>query len=210
MPLDPRAKTWEMAKTDTVEAARFASTISDDWYRCQALAMVAWHTSAKPTFRRLAKEALKAAKKLPNPNRRVACSAWIIRAIARRGNGELEELVQECLKDILKEENPVRRADALFLLYEAVFSIETLRATVFESLWTSIAEMKSWKKGRLLSDLALVVTGTNVERAVEIARAIDKTPLREKTLVQIENKEWLGPHEFFPHYTKSVEAHPVR
>jgi len=199
-----------MAKTDAVEAARFASTISDDWYRCQALAMVAWHTSAKPTFRRLAKEAFNAANKLPNPNRRVSCSAWIIRAIAKRGNGELQELVQKCLDDIRREENPVSRADALFLLYEAVFSIEDLRETVFEGLWASITEMKSWKKDRLLSNLALVVAEADVERAVEIARAIDKTSFREKTLVQIEKKEWLGPHEFFPNYTKSVEAHPVR
>src|SRR5262245_8682547 len=117
MPLDPRTKTWELAKTDVAEAARFASTISDDWYRCQALAMVAWNTRSKPTFRRLTKEAIKAAKKLPNPNRRVSCSAWIIRAIVKHGNGELEELIRDSLKDIRNEQNPVSRADALFLLF---------------------------------------------------------------------------------------------
>ncbi|MBK6722818.1 MAG: hypothetical protein IPO41_08485 [Acidobacteria bacterium] len=210
MPLDPRKKTWEIAQTDPAAASRFAAAIPDEWYRSQALAMVAWHTKSKPSFLRIVKEALTAAKKLPGPNRRVSCSAWIIRAIARRGNIDLAETVQESLLDIEKEENPVRRADALFLVYEAVFSVVDVREMVFASLWRSISEMKSWKKDRLLSNLALTIAVDDVDRAVDITNTIAKLTLRQKTLESIRTEEWLGPHEFFPHYTKPVEARLVR
>lgn len=121
--------------------------INDDWYRCQALAMVAWHTKAKPRFQKIAKEAFKAAARLTNPNRRISCSAWIIRAIAKRGDIDLSETVEECLIDIRKEENPVSRADALFLLDEAVYSAKESKEIVFENLWNSIDEILVGKKG---------------------------------------------------------------
>ena len=210
MQIDPRQRTWDLAQVNVDEAYKFAAEISDDWFRCQALASAAWHTSSKPRFLTIANEALKSAKKLPNPNRRVSCSAWIIRAMAKRADVDISMDVQECLIDIRKEENPVRRADALFLLFEAVFSDLKIREEVFEELWNSIVEMKSWKKERLLADLALVVAGEDLDRAVDITNSITKASIERKTLEQIEKGEWLGPHEFFPHYTKPMEAHPVR
>lgn len=210
MAIDPRQKTWDLAQVNVDEAYKFAAEISDDWFRCQALATTAWHTPSKPRFLKIANEALKSAKKLTNPNSRVSCSAWVIRTMAEREDIDISMEVQECLIDIRKEENPVRRADALFLLFEAVFSDFKIREEVFEALWNSIVEMKSWKRERLLGDLALVVAGEDLNRAVNITHSITKASIERKTLEQIEKGEWLGPHEFFPHYAKSTEAHPVR
>lgn len=210
MPIDPRQETWKLAQTNVEEAYRFAMAITDDWYRCQALAMVAWHTKSKPRFQKIAKESFKASSKLTNPNRRVSCSAWIIRAMAKRGDIDLLETVEECLIDIRKEENPIRRADALLFLYEAIYSLPELRNLVFDFLWSSIDEMNSWKKERLLRDLALVVAMDDRDQAVDIANGITKNRIKRRTLEYIESRTWLGPHEFFPYYTKITEAHPVR
>jgi len=210
MPIDPRQETWNLAQKDVDEAYRFAMAITDDWYRCQALAMVAGNTKLKPRFQKIAKEAFKAASKLKNPNRRVSCSAWIIWAIAKRGDIDLTETVEECLVDISKEENPVRRADALLYLFEAVYSLPGLRGKVFEYLWNSIVEMNSWKKEQILSDLALIVAIDDNDQALEIANTITKANIKRRTLEYIETRAWLGPHEFFPYYTKITEAHPVR
>lgn len=204
--LDPRIRVWSVAQSDTTEASRLAEAIADDWYRSQALAMVAWHTKSKPAFLRLVKEALNAAKRLPNPNRRVSCSAWIIRAIAKRGSIDLSEIIQDCLLDIESEENPVRRADALFLIYQAVFSIDSLREIVLADLLRSIDEMNSWKKNRLISDLALIIAVADVSRAIDLTNTITKITLRQKTLEAIGTEKWLGPNEFFPHYTKPTKV----
>ena len=210
MPIDPRQETWKIAQTNVDEAYSFAMAITDDWYRCQALAMVAWHTKSKPRFKKITKDAFKAASNLTNPNRRVSCSAWIIRAISKRGDIDLTETVEECLTDIRKEENPVRRSDGLLLLYEAIYSLPELRKLVFDLLWSSIDEINSWKKERLLGDLALVVATDDGDRAVDIANRITKNSIKRRTLEYIESRTWLGPHKFFPNYSKPVEAHPVR
>jgi len=210
MPTDHRQETWSLAQKDVDEAYRFAMTITDDWYRCQALAIVAWHTKLKPRFQKVTKEAFKAASRLANPNRRVSCSSWVIRAIAERKDIDLSETVEECLIDIDKEENPVRRADALLFLFEAVYSLPELKQKVFDHLWRSILEMNSWKKEQLLGDLALILAIDDNDKAFEIANRITRASIKRRTFEYIETRTWLGPHEFFPYYTKTTEAHPVR
>ena len=211
MRLDPRARTWQLAGNDVDEALRFARTVTDDWYRSQSLAAVAWHHRGnKQTFLKIAKEALDAARNLPNPNRIVSCSAWTVRAMEARTDVDPSDVVDELLHIIEKEPNPVRRSDALFLLLEASFSRPELRSRVFANLLTATLAVKSWKKPRTLSELALVLAVDEPIESQRVVELIDDESLRRKTRETISKGERLGPHEFFPHYKKITEAHPVR
>ena len=211
MGLDPRAKTRRLAEKDVEEASRFARTITDDWYRSQSLAAVAWlHRGNKQTFLKVAKAALDAARKLPNPNRVVSCSAWTVRAMAVRPEVDPTDVVNELLELIGKEPNPVSRADALFLLLEACSTRPELRSKVLSQLLSTTLAVKSWKKARILSELALVLAVDEPSESQRVLTLIDNESLRRKTWDAISRGERLGPHEFFPHYKKTTEAHPVR
>jgi len=82
MSLDPRKRTWELAQTDLDAALRFARKIEGNWYRCQALAAVAWHTRPRVAFMKIVDEALAEACGIPDFYRATACSAWPVRAMA--------------------------------------------------------------------------------------------------------------------------------
>lgn len=208
--MDPRRKTWELCGKDLVEAASFARGVKDEWYRCQSLATVAFHTKSRQDFMKLAEDSLKAARQLPSPNRKVTCSAWIINAMAKRGDIDITEAVEEMLTLIHLEENPVRRADALLKLFEAVYPMVEIRNKVLATLLDACDSMKSWKQPIVLSDIALVLALNESEEAQKILEMITDRAVKRKTLKAIDDGKWLGPHEFFPYYTKIPEAHPVR
>ena len=211
MRVDPREKTRQLAATDVDEALRFARTITDDWYRSQSLAAVAWHHRGnKRTFLKVAKEALDAARKLPDPNRVVSCSAWTVRALAARSDVDPTDVVNELIDLISGEPNPVRSADALFLLLEASFTRPGLRARVLTNLINATLAAKSWKRSRILSEIALVLAVEQPLEAQRVLALIDDESVRRKTSETISSGQPLGPHEFFPHYKKTAEAHPVR
>lgn len=208
--MDPRRKTWELCQQDIDEAAQFARRIDDEWYRCQSLAAVALHTPDKKAFMKLANEALDAARQLPNPNRKVTCSAWIISAMAKRHDVDVSEVVKEMLETIETDDNPVRRADALLPLFEAVYSRPEIRTKVFEPLFEAAKEMRSWKQPIKLGDIVLVLAKDELEQAQMVLELIADRGVRSKTERSIISREWLGPHEFFPYYSKVTEAKLVR
>jgi|RhiMethySRZTD1v2_1073278.scaffolds.fasta_scaffold116629_1 hypothetical protein len=208
--MDPRDRTRELLKADVDEAFRYAQGIKDDWYRCQSLANVARYRSSKSSFVQTTELALKAAKQLPNPNRIVSCSSWVVKAMAERPDVDPSETVDEMLKIIASEDNPVRQADALLLLFNAVYSRPAIRYKVLDVLLRACEKMKSWKQQRILSDIALVLAKDDVPRARQVVERITKPATKGKTIKLIEDGSCLGPNEFFPYYTKTPEAHPVR
>jgi hypothetical protein len=62
--------------------------------------------------------------------------------------------------------------------------------------------MKSWKRPRILSDIALVLAIDDPNRASEIVEMIGEGRKSGQTRQDIAAGRWLGPHEFFPHYAK--------
>lgn len=210
---DPRQKTWELAKVDVDAALRFTEKIESDWNRVQALAMVAWHTKPKARFERIVKEALAIARKMPEPNRAVSSSSWVVSAMAERDDINILSVVQELLEIIAREPNPVRQSDALLLLFEAVYRKREIRQMVLDPLLRACTAMKSWKRPRTLSYTALILAGDDLIRAREVIDLISDDPYKRKTNEAITKQQWLGPHKFVPYYTKVVtnsEAQLVR
>jgi hypothetical protein len=204
MSIDPRQKTWELAQTDIDAALRFARNIEGNWYRCQALASVAWHTKPKVEFMKIVNEALETAFRIPDSYQAVACSAWIVRAMAQRDDVDILPVVRELLQIIMGEPNPVCQADALLLLFEAIYPKHKLREVVLTPLLKACEEMRSWKQPRILKDIALILAMDDLPSASKVVEMIHKGSIKRQAIEAIEKGEWLGAHEFFPHYAKGA------
>ena len=204
MSQDPRQKTWELAQVDVDAALRFARNIEWDWYRCQSLAKVAWHTKPKAKFMKVVNEALKIARRMPEPNRTVSCSAWVVRAMAQRDDVDILPVVRELLQIIEREPNPVRRADALLLLFEAIYRSRDLREVVLTPLLDACEAMRSWKKPRTLKYIALILASDDLPLAGKVMGMIQNDTVKRQARRAIEKREWLGAHEFFPYYAKTA------
>jgi hypothetical protein len=204
MSQDPREKTWELTQVDIAAALRFARNIEWDWYRCQSLATVAWHTKPKARFMKIVCEALEIARAMSEPNRTVSCSAWVVRAMAQRDDVDVLSVVRELLQLIERESNPVRRADALLLLFEAIYRKRELREVVLTPLLKACEEIKSWKQPKILKDIALILAVDDLPSANKVVEMIQKESTKRKAKKAIEKQEWLGAHEFFPYYAKAA------
>jgi hypothetical protein len=183
MSQDPREKTWELAQVDVDAALRFARNIEWDWYRCQSLATVAWHTKPKARFIKIAYEALEIARAMSEPNRTVSCSAWVVRAVAQRDDVDILSVVRELLQTIYRKRE--------------------LREVVLTPLLKACEEMKGWKQPKILKDLALILALDDLPSANKVVEMIQKESTKRKAKKAIEKQEWLGAHEFFPYYAKA-------
>jgi hypothetical protein len=192
----------KLAGTESVRALEVARSISEPWYRCQSLAHVAWHLEDRKQFEKVIGEALAAAYEHDEPNRVVSVASWAVRAMIKKSDRRLGSVVDELLQKIQREANPVRQADALFYLFEAVFYEPRLRDRVLDALLAACERMNSWKRPYILSDIALVFAGDDSDRAAQIVDVIGEGRWSRKTRREIAAGKWLGPHEFFPHYAK--------
>ncbi len=204
MPKDPRQRTWELAQVDVDAALRFAKKIEFDWYRCQSLAKVAWHIRHKSKFIKVVNEGIEIAREMSEPNRTVSCSAWIVRAMTQRDDIDVLPVVEELIQIIRREPNPVRQADALLLLFEAVYRKQELRQVVLVPLLKACETMKSWKQPRMLTDIALILAVDDLPSANKVVEMIKQDSIKRKAKEAIEKSDWLGPHEFIPYYAKAT------
>ncbi len=192
----------KLAQTELVRALELARSISEPWYRCQSLAHVAWHLEDRKQFEKVIGEALAAAYEQTEPNRIVSVASWAVRAMVERSDRRLGSVVNELLKKIQRQPNPVRQADALFYLFEAVFYESRLRDLVLDALLDACERMNSWKRPCFLSNIALVIARDDPDRAGQIVDMIGEGRKSRQTRREIAARKWLGPHEFFPHYAK--------
>ena len=192
----------KLAVSEPLEALEIARSISRPWYRCQALAQVAWNLEDGKLFKKVIEEALAAAYKQTEPNRVVSVASWAVRAMVKKNDRRLGTVVEELLQKIQLESNPVRQADALLLLFEAVFYEPSLRNVVLDALLRACEQMNSWKRPYILSDVARVFAIDDLNRAAQIIELIGEGRWSRKTRREIAARQWLGPHEFFPNYAK--------
>lgn len=202
MAVNKRALVQKLAATDSTKALEIARNISEPWYRCQSLAQVAWVLKDRKQYETVIKEALAAAYELDEPNRVVSVASWAVRAMVARSDRRLKSVVDGLLEKIQLQKNPVRQADALFFLFEAVYYESSLRAPVLERLLRACEEMNSWKRPIILSDIALVLAMDDSDRAIEIVAMMGEGRKSRQTRREIAAGKWLGPHEFFPYYAK--------
>lgn len=194
----------KLAASEPLEALEIARSISGSWYRCQALAEVAWNLDNQKLIKKVIDEALAAAYELTEPNRVVSVASWAVRVMVKKSDRRLGTVVEELLQKIQRESNPVRQADALLFLFEAVFYELHLRNLVLEALLHACAQMNSWKRPYILSDVACVLAIDDPKRASQIVDLIGEGRWSRKTRRYIAAGQWLGPHEFFPYYAKTA------
>jgi len=200
--VNKRELVGKLALSDPLKALEVARSASDPWYRCQSLAHVAWHLEDRNKYKTVIGEALTAAFEQNEPNRIVSVASWAVRAMVKRGDPELTPVVDRLLAQIQLEPNPVRQADALFYLFEAVFQETHLRYLVLDVLLRACGQMHSWKRPVVLSDIAFVLAIDDPNRAAEIVDLIGDCRKGRQARRAIAEGKWLGPHEFFPYYAK--------
>jgi len=122
--------------------------------------------------------------------------------MVERSDRRLRSVVNELLEKIQRQPNPVRQADALFYLFEAVFYESRLRDLVLDALLDACERMNSWKRPSFLSNIALVIARDDPNRAAQIVDMIGEGRKSRQTRREIAARKWLGPHEFFPYYAK--------
>jgi hypothetical protein len=192
----------QLAVSEPLKALEAARSISDPWYRCQSLAHVAWNLEDRKLSEKVIAEALAAAYEHDEPNRVVTVASWAVRAMVKKSDRRLSSVVDGLLDKIQREANPVRQADALVFLFEAVFYEPRVRELVLNALLRACEQMNSWKRPLILSDVALVFALDDPNRASQIIDLMGEGRMSRKTRREMAAGKWLGPHEFFPYYAK--------
>lgn len=193
----------QLAPSEPLKALEIARSISDPWYRCQSLAHVAWNLADGKHSEAAIGEALAAAYEHDEPNRVVTVASWAVRAMVKKSDRRLRSVVAGLLEKIPREPNPVRQADALAFLFEAVFYEPRLRELVLNALLRACEQMNSWKRPLILSNVALALAIDDPKRANQIIELIGEGRMSRKTRREMATGKWLGPHEFFPYYAKT-------
>ncbi len=116
-----RNEVTKVAAKNVDKAVRLAKKIDDPWSRCQAHAWTAWN-AGEAEFDEIIKAAMTSCLACEDPYRVVGSSAWPLRAMVERGHkAQLERSVSRVLPVAVRIENPVSRADTLFLIWQAVY-----------------------------------------------------------------------------------------
>jgi hypothetical protein len=203
-----RDQAERIAGTDFDSALRIARNIDDAWFRCQALACVAWNVADHERFLGLVAESLESGWSIKNPNRAVTVIAWPIAALAKRrfrdtdaiarNNRELSPLIARVTKAVAEEPSPVSRADALLLHVHALSpSRPELRAEVLGLIAKECRDPANWKRQRQLEEAALVIAPDDPDTALGLTASLDEGR-RRRTIARIEDQpEALGPRPFF-------------
>jgi hypothetical protein len=192
----------QLAVSEPLRALELARSISEPWYRCQSLAHVAWNLGDQKQSEKVIGEALAAAYEHDEPNRLVTVASWAVRAMVKKSDRRLGSVVNGLLDKIQSEANPVRQADALVFLFEAVFYEPRLRELVLNALLRACERMDSWKRPLLLNNVALVLALDDPNRASQVIELMGEGRMSRKTRREMATGKWLGPHEFFPYYAK--------
>jgi hypothetical protein len=203
-----RDRVCRIAPTDIASALRIARDINDPWFRCQALAYVAWHTPDHKPFLDGIAESLVSASSISNPNRAVTVAAWPVAALARRrfssteamerNERELGAVVSQLTKAIANEPNPASRADALLMLVNALSPFKPkLRGQVLGPLVKECRDPANRKRQRQLEAAAFVIAGDDRDAAHTLIGLLEGGR-KQRTAERIENQpEVLGPRPFF-------------
>jgi hypothetical protein len=174
--VESRAKVHALIESGNIfTALAEARSNPHPWYRCQSLSAVASEITNESRAESVLQEAMRAAREQQEPNRVVSVASWPISVYSRRGSRGIAVLVTELLQIISTEPNPIRRADALYLLLGAVLSDQALRDRVLPALLESCSAAHGWKSRRILQFTALAVARDSVETARDIIHRIPES-----------------------------------
>lgn len=117
-----REKVIELVRANPLEALNVARSISDPWYKAQALAWVARYAVGKTSEKAISESRL-AASRAQDTFQKTAVLAWPIRAAIESSQERLAcEMVADAVVLLPKVDPPASRAEAANLLLNATYA----------------------------------------------------------------------------------------
>jgi hypothetical protein len=160
-----RSRADQLSLTNPQEALKVARAIRHPWYRCQALSKIAEHWGTIGQRLALLDEAIAAAQKQPEINRVVTVSAWPLAVMVRIAPDAIPAHLQRLIHLAGREPHPLRRADALYAVANAVRENPSLLADVVPSLTGALLSGHGWRIDRLIRRTVDIVKGPMPEVA---------------------------------------------
>ncbi len=187
-----------LAPTSTTKALALARQISDPWFRCQALADVARYASTE-LVSPIAHEAISTALQQEDAYKAVAASAWPVRALLERNQTELLPLLlNELVKRARSINHPVRRLEALFLMWQAAFPfIHSETDEVFQEFIRACGSAHSWKAGARLEEAIHILASRDPSGAAEFAQGMRDGKYKRRSLKRLSESAHQQPRTFF-------------
>ena len=194
----PTAADRSHARPGPFDALASARRVADPWFRCQALAKVAWEAEDEAAFGRIISEAADTAIDGANGYKQVAVLAWPLRAMIERGRrAQATATTAQALPVSLRIANPVSRADALFLLWQAAYPLGgEATGDLLTALLAACHEADSWKAPRLLAHIALIVATHDPAGAQAIVATLPDGRHKRQTLRRLAAGETRTPRPF--------------
>ena len=184
-----RARVQQLVATDVRAAIERAEAIEHPWYRSQALATASTALSDPDAARAVLERAIAAAHELTEPNRIVTVASGPIRALVERGLGVSQAEIDRLLAIIATEPHTLRRADALFHLFRAVYGNRALRERVRSALLAALARSHGWRAARLTRFTALLVAADDAASARRIVETMTESREKRRAVAQLERME---------------------
>lgn len=186
------------ASEDPERALAIARRIPDAWFQTQALACVARY-AADGLVEPLADEALRAARRSTDRYRTVAVSAWPIRALLERGRHRAaEHALAELLPLVPQVEPPSSRAEALLILWDAVFpGGAALREPALEAIIRWCDPNAHWRAARLYVWIVGTLALEDPAMAEAVAAKLPDGPAKRKTVAVLRDGVAYRPRAFF-------------
>lgn len=162
-PTKYRDEVSRLAKTDHERAVALAEKIEDPWFCAQAFSHLARY--AEPSPLPFARKAAKCAGECKDDYQRSAVRAWEIVALAERGYVAQARRSLEQALELAKSVEPVSsRAEALFLLLNAAFSISKGDAAIVGEVLEQSCVTEHWRERRARRDAKRMLDGRTPPR----------------------------------------------
>jgi hypothetical protein len=186
-----------LAPTDPEGAARLARSIDVPWFRSQALAWAA-RFAADDQLEPLIKEALYVSYSESDPYRTVATGAWSLRALVERGRPtSARRTLDDLLVLVPAIEPTASRAEALFLVWQAVFTLgQDARSQLLDVLLSNCRPNDSWRVGRIYQDIAWMLCKEK-EAAERVLAAMPEGRWKRQAKRRVDGGQALEPRQFF-------------
>lgn len=207
-PTEERDRASRLAGADEAATLRIARGIDDAWFRCQALAHVAWTTPDPARFFERVAESMASGWSIEDPNRSATVIAWPVAALAARmglgpdegarADRELAEAIARVTSVVARAPSAASRGDALLWHVHALSPFRPgLRRTVLERLVEACRDPSNRKRQHQLERAVLAIAPDDPETAMSLAGSLD-LGRRLRTTASIEGRrQGLGPWRFF-------------
>lgn len=195
-----RALSNSLAFDQPKEALRIAEAIEAPWFRSQALSHVGRYWPDEQ-YERILIAAAQAADSQDEVYKRVAASAWPIRAYLERGNVKpAQALLGKYTAATNQISNMGSRSEALLLLFQAAkpFSSELWRP-VFQALVDASDPSLSWRQGRAVLYAAKMIVSDDRQLVQGAVQRLSNEKHFRRLKIALDNSQLKPqlPRQFF-------------